>query len=103
MNALTITVRQSNGSTYKGITIKGNVNTWEILKVSGKFNYVSVYKRNLPFVSLGKQFNNFEEMKAAYKSKEVLQIIEIAETMLNQAGEIAPRLDAVTYATRRTN
>ena len=54
--------------------IKGNI--FEILVVSGKYNYISISKiTNNPFRTVGKEFNSYDSAVKGYKSAEMKTFI----------------------------
>lgn len=57
------------GSLYQSVMVEVKGNKWEIMKVTGASNYVSVRKAtNNPFATLGKSFADEDEALAHYKS-----------------------------------
>jgi len=74
---------EQNNSIYASVVLKSNKNTFRILKVSGKFNYVSIKKENQPFATLGKEFDNFDKAQEHYKQPEIKSMILFAESFLN--------------------
>ena len=59
-----------NETNYKTIELKISNTIYNVLIVSGKSNYITVYKvTSNPFLTLGKQFNNFNEAIKNYKNE----------------------------------
>lgn len=80
-----MTIETINGITYtsQDFEIKGN--TFSIMVVTGRVNYVNVLKKtNNPFKTLGKQYKDFTEAAAAYKSPEMKTALLMAEMNLTQ-------------------
>jgi len=74
---------KANNSTYKSVVLQSNKNSYRILYVTGKFNYVSVKKENQPFSTLGKEFENFEKAQEHYKQPEIKTMLLFAQTLLS--------------------
>lgn len=71
------TIENSTYITHK-ITVLGNVYT--VMIVSGKYNYIMVRKdTNNPFRNImGREFKTWDDVQAAYKSKEMkLELLKI--------------------------
>jgi len=64
----------TNYTTYQQV-IKGNL--FQIMVVTGKYNYISVTKKtNNPFGGkIGKDFKSFDEAVASYKSGEMIAFL----------------------------
>ena len=57
------------GATYRSTTIKVRGIEWGILKVTGKYNYVTIKKITAnPHAMLGKEFRTEDQAIANYKS-----------------------------------
>lgn len=79
-----VIINKANDSTYKSVDIKVKGSTFGFMVVTGKFNYVSVSKKtNNPFLSTGKEFENWEAVEANYSSPEMQMAIFSAQSILN--------------------
>jgi DNA polymerase III sliding clamp (beta) subunit (PCNA family) len=83
-------VLDSNGSKYFSKTFESKGNTWSVLFVWGKSNYVSVRKEsNNPFMNgSGKQFTNVDEAIAYYKNPDMKVQLIFAENEAKEFGYI---------------
>lgn len=71
---------------YSSVNVESGNTKYQIMLVSGKFNYCSIKKVSAnPFGSIGKDFNNFDEMTRGYKSGIVKSMILVAEGLLNDS------------------
>lgn len=79
---------ESNGTKYFSKDFESKGNTWNILFVWGKFNYVSVSKKtNNPFRSgVGKEFKNVDEAIAYYKNPDMKVQLIFAENEAKELG-----------------
>lgn len=83
-------VVDSNGSKYFLKTFESKGNTWSVLFVWGKSNYVSVRKEsNNPFMNgSGKQFTNVDEAIAYYKNPDMKVQLIFAENEAKELGYV---------------
>lgn len=83
-------VIESNDSKYFSKTFESKGNTWSILFVWGKINYVSIRKEtNNPFKSgVGKEFKNVDEAIAYYKNPEMKVQLIFAENEAKELGYV---------------
>lgn len=81
---------ESNDSKYFSKTFESKGNTWNILFVWGRFNYVSVSKKtNNPFGSgIGKEFKNVDEAIAYYKNPDMKVQLIFAENEAKELGYV---------------
>lgn len=78
-----VSINIANDSTYKSTDIKANGQVFGFMQVSGKFNYINVVKLSSnPFKTVGKDFNTWEEVEAAYKSADMQIAILSAKSVL---------------------
>lgn len=70
-------------TTYKLTEIKAGGNTFSFLVAMGAINYISVRKEtNNPGKTVGKEFKNWKEVEAHYKSADMQIAILSAQTTL---------------------
>jgi len=81
---------EDNDSKYFSKTFESKGNTWNILFVWGRFNYVSVSKKtNNPFGSgIGKEFKNVDEAIAYYKNPDMKVQLIFAENEAKEFGYV---------------
>lgn len=81
---------ESNGAKYFSKDFESKGNTWNILFVWGKFNYVSVSKKtNNPFRSgVGKEFKNVDEAISYYKNPDMKVQLIFAENEAKELGYV---------------
>lgn len=70
-----------NETKYKNAEIKVLGNTWIIVEVSGKYNYINITKiTNNPFRGPGKDYATWDDACKAYKSPEMKTALLITES-----------------------
>lgn len=81
---------EQNGAKYFSKDFESKGNTWNILFVWGKFNYVSVSKKtNNPFRSgVGREFKNVDEAIAYYKNPDMKVQLIFAENEAKELGYV---------------
>jgi len=81
---------EDNDSKYFSKTFESKGNTWNVLFVWGRFNYVSVGKKtNNPFGSgIGKEFKNVDEAIAYYKNPDMKVQLIFAENEAKELGYV---------------
>ena len=78
-----VTTTIANGSTYKTTEVKANGSMFGFMLVEGKCNYISVMKlTSNPFKTIGKEFNTWGEVEAAYASPDMQIAILSAKSVL---------------------
>jgi hypothetical protein len=75
-------IHEENSATYKALTITSAKTKYTFLKVTGKYNYVTVKNNNSPWRSLGKEFNSFDDAQMNYKNPKLKSMILVADSML---------------------
>lgn len=80
-----INTTQANESSYIAVNFKNGKELWQILRVIGKLNYVSIEKLYPnPFCGGGARFENFDKAQERYKSPKIKTMILMAEEALNR-------------------
>jgi len=75
---------EQNGATYLTHQFKIGKTVWEVMIVTGRYNYVTVRKVTAnPFGLLGTQFKNFDEAARHYKNPTMkLELLKIETGMV---------------------
>lgn len=71
-----------NGTNYSSITITSDKTKYSFVKVSGKFNYVSILKLPNIWRTPGKHFKSFDQAQQSYKNAKLKSMILIADSIL---------------------
>lgn len=84
MTTITTHTSKYGTTTYKSTERKAGGNTYSFLVASGVSNYISVRKEtNNPGKTVGKEFKNWNEVEAHYKTAEMQIAILSAQSVLS--------------------